>query len=96
MWLSGNQLTGSIPAALGGMPRLRDLNLRANNLSGDIPLELGNLGNTLTRLRIGGTITDGVETRGNTGLTGCVPPQLAGATDVDDLRLAGSSGLSFC
>ncbi|MYD52250.1 MAG: hypothetical protein F4W93_12335 [Dehalococcoidia bacterium] len=102
MWLSGNQLTGSIPASLGGMPRLRDLNLRANNLSGDIPLELGNLRNTLTRLRIGGTQVkdeNGVvisEVRGNTGLTGCVPAQLSGATDADDLRLAGSSGLSFC
>ena len=102
MWLSGNQLTGSIPAALGGMPRLRDLNLRVNDLSGDIPIELGNLGDTLTRLRIGGSQEkdeNGVvisETRGNTGLTGCVPPQLAGATDDDDLRLAGSSGLTFC
>ena len=102
MWLSGNDLTGSIPAALGGMPRLRDLNLRDNDLSGAIPLELGNLGNTLTRLRIGGVQEkdeNGVvisETRGNTGLTGCVPAQLSRATDDDDLRLAGSAGLSFC
>ena len=96
MWLSGNQLTGSIPTALGGMPRLRDLNLRANDLSGAIPVELGNLRDTLTRLRIGGTIQDGVETRGNTGLTGCVPRSLAGATDADDLRLAGSAGISLC
>jgi len=103
MWLSGNQLTGSIPASLGGMPRLRDLNLRANNLSGDIPVELGNLRNTLTRLRIGGTQVkdeNGVvisEVRGNTGLTGCVPAQLSGATDAADLRLAGPpGGLSFC
>ena len=103
MWLSGNDLTGSIPASLGGMPRLRDLNLRDNDLSGAIPLELGNLGNTLTRLLIGGVQVrdaNGVvisETRRNTGLTGCVPASLAGATDDDDLRLAGPpGGLSFC
>jgi hypothetical protein len=102
MWLSGNQLTGRIPAALGLLPRLRDLNLRANNLSGDVPTALDLLSDTLTRLRLGGVQqkdANGVvisETRGNTGLTGCVPRSLEGATDADDLRLAGSAGLSIC
>ena len=102
LWVSGNQLSGSIPASLGGMSSLRDLNLRLNSLSGAIPPELGALSDTLTRLRIGGTVerdANGVitrEVRGNAGLTGCVPASLRSATDPDDLRLAGASGISIC
>ena len=64
---------------------MQQLNLHANNLSGAIPSQLGNLSN-LTRLRIGGV--DG--NRGNTGLTECVPAAIQDATDADDLALAGS------
>ena len=89
--MSNNRLTGSIPAELGDLSSLQQLNLHTNQLSGDIPSALGNLAN-LTRLRIGGV--DG--NRGNTGLTGCVPSALRDATDPDDLALAGSNGIQVC
>ena len=55
-------------------------------MSDAIPSELGDLADTLTRLRLGD----------NTGLTGCVPAALAGAADADDLANAGSNGLEIC
>lgn len=58
-------------------------------MSGAIPSDLGDLADTLTRLRLGD----------NTGLTGCVPAALAGAADAadaDDLANAGSNGLEIC
>ena len=92
LWLSENRLTGGIPTQLGRLPSLEHLNLHTNDLSGAIPLQLGALGDTLTRLRLGAA--EG--SRANTGLTGCVPRPLAGATDVGDLSRAGSAGLSIC
>ena len=53
LWLSENRLTGGIPAQLGSLPRLTQLNLHTNDLSGAIPSQLGDLGDTLTRLRLG-------------------------------------------
>ena len=100
--VSNNRLTGTIPSELGLLDKLTLLWLSQNQLSGDIPSQLGDLGDTLTRLRLGGVQNkdeNGVvisETRGNTGLTGCVPQSLRGATDPDDLRLGGSAGLSIC
>ena len=41
--LSENNLTGELPAALGGLTELRYLNFHYNNLTGNIPAELGNL-----------------------------------------------------
>ena len=41
--LNGNELTGAIPAELGGLTKLVWLNLSSNALSGAIPRELGNL-----------------------------------------------------
>ena len=85
-------MTGGIPTQLGGLPSLEQLNLHTNDLSGAIPSQLGALGDTLTRLRLGAA--EG--SRANTGLTGCVPRPLAGATDTGDLNRAGSAGLSIC
>jgi Leucine-rich repeat (LRR) protein len=41
--LTNNNLTGSIPSALGNLSYLEDLRLDENNLRGRIPIELGNL-----------------------------------------------------
>ena len=43
--LLNNNLTGSIPAEIGGFDGLTNLSLGENNLSGSIPPELGNLTN---------------------------------------------------
>ena len=90
--VSNNRLTGTIPAGLGGLDKLALLWLSQNQLTGTIPSALGDLGDTLTSLRLGAP--EG--SRGNTGLTGCVPRSLAGATDTGDLSRAGSAGLSIC
>ena len=90
--VSNNRLTGTIPAELGTLDKLALLWLSQNQLTGTIPSALGDLGDTLTSLRLGAP--EG--SRGNTGLTGCVPRSLAGATDDGDLSRAGSAGLSIC
>jgi hypothetical protein len=46
LWLFGNRLTGSVPAALGcrdSFPRLLSLRLSNNRLSGSLPLGCGAL-----------------------------------------------------
>ena len=63
LWLHGNMLDGSIPAALGDLTKLERLWLSDNDLTGELPKELGDLGylvqwrlagNDLDRLRAGG------------------------------------------
>ena len=51
MDLYENNLSGPIPAELGGMDSLRVLSLYGNRLSGRIPRELGNL-STLEIMRL--------------------------------------------
>ena len=51
--LISNQLSGSIPSAIGTISELEFLILQSNQLSGDIPISIGNLPN-LTQLLLGG------------------------------------------
>ena len=73
--LEQNQLTGPIPAELGRLSSLKDLQLYSNELTGPIPTELGNLSN-LTALDLGGN-----------QLTGSIPPELGNLSSLTWLDL---------
>ena len=62
--ITGNALSGEIPAELGSLSNLILLNLGFNELDGEIPAELGSLSN-LTELYLN-----------DTDLSGCVPSSL--------------------
>ena len=73
--LGDNNLVGTIPAELGELTELRQLNVRFNNLNGSIPKELGQLVE-LQYLQI-----DGNE------LTGPIPPELGNLSKLEILEL---------
>ena len=73
--LPGKGLGGTVPAELGRLSMLSDLNLRTNGLSGPIPAELGNL-TDLVRLNLH-----------TNQLTGPVP-DLSGMANLEELYLA--------
>ena len=77
--LSFNQLTGEIPAELGGLTNLEGLALSFNRLTGEIPAELGGLAN-LTGLRLY-----------NNQLTGEIPEELGNLSNLTILRISGNS-----
>ena len=68
-------LTGTIPAALGGLSKLQRLTLARHELTGTIPVELANL-SELTDLRLFGN-----------QLTGGIPPQLGNLSNLTRLDL---------
>ncbi len=72
--LTGNRLTGSIPAELGNLANLELLELNFNELVGSIPSELGGL-SKLDELNLN-----------NNELSGSIPPEL-GNLNVRQLRL---------
>ena len=75
--LSGESLSGTIPAELGTLFELTDLDLSSNSLTGSIPRELGWLLN-LEELRLSGN-----------SLTGCIPVGLqdVATNDLSSLNL---------
>ncbi len=75
LWLSSNELSGSIPAELGNLANLTQLSLGRNRLTGPVPPELGNLAN-LTRLILG-----------ENQLTGTIPPELGNLANLTQLSL---------
>ena len=66
-----------------GNGRVRDLNLHHNNLTGEIPAELGNL-EGLVYLALGS------RGRGGNYLTGEIPPELGNLMSLETLQLAGN------
>ena len=77
--LRENNLTGVLPAELGGLPQLQVLNLRANLLTGTVPPELSNL-----------TQLQALDLRYNS-LSGEIPPELGSLPQVKHLMLRGNS-----
>ena len=68
-------LTGTIPAALGGLSKLQRLTLARHELTGTIPVELANL-SELTSLQLYGN-----------DLTGGIPPELGSLSNLTNLSL---------
>ena len=78
--LSGNNLSGPLPAALAELSALTTLDLSDNSgLTGNLPAALGNL-KALTSLDASGT-----------GLTGALPAGIGGLAAITDLDLSGAS-----
>ena len=77
--LTGNNVTGPIPAELGALQQLQRLNLQGNNLSGPIPADLGKLSD-LEVLGVGGN-----------NLTGPIPAELGGLPTLRILTLPGNN-----
>ena len=71
-------LTGSIPAALGGLSKLEHLTLTRHELTGTIPAELAHL-SELTDLQLHGN-----------ELTGGIPPELANLANLGRIGLSGN------
>ena len=77
-WLS-HGLSGVIPADLGGLANLRNLDLGQNDLSGPIPAELGGMA-SLGSLYLG-----------DNDLSGPIPAELGGLTNLQRLVLEGNA-----
>ncbi|MBC9868659.1 MAG: hypothetical protein F7O42_12410, partial [Opitutae bacterium] len=104
--LSGNALTGKIPAELGSLTNLTELSLYNNALTGKIPVELGSLTNlywlSLYRNALTGKIPAELGSLTNlrvlslyrNALTGKIPAELGSLTNLTLLTLAGNAGLS--
>lgn len=73
--LNENNLTGELPAALGGLTELQRLFLPTNQLTGAIPPELGNLINLEDLMLY------------NNQLSGSIPPELGNLTKLSFLEL---------
>ena len=77
--LNNNNLTGSIPPALGDLSNLVSLFLHNNNLTGPIPPALGDLSNLVSLfLR-------------NNNLTGPIPPALGDLSNLAELSLSSNN-----
>lgn len=70
IYLTENQLTGTLPAVLGNLSRLRYLNVFQNRLTGQIPSQLGNLSN-LQELNLG-----------QNQFSGSIPPQIGNLSNL--------------
>ncbi|KAH9328270.1 hypothetical protein KI387_000378, partial [Taxus chinensis] len=89
--ISNNRLTGTIPAALGNLHKLENIDLSSNNLSGKIPSTFDGL-SSLRGVNIS-----------NNRLTGCIPSSWSRLMNSSSISVTGNPGLcvtendgSFC
>ena len=97
--LSGNNLSGPIPAQLGDLASLRRLRLGFNDLVGPIPPELGDLTSLELLLLEGAGLVGSIPPElgnlsaletldlGENTLTGPIPPEFGNLASLEDLRL---------
>ena len=84
LYLSGNELTGSIPSEIGNLTNLIYLVLSSNQLTGSIPPEIGNL-DSLTYLNLS-----------DNQLTGEIPESICDLNIDWDGYKFGISNNQFC
>ena len=77
--LEGNNLTGTLPSAIGNLASLKWLSLSHNQLSGSIPVEIGNL-TDLRRLYLD-----------SNSLSGTIPAEIGNLTRLHWLLLSSNS-----
>ena len=99
IYLYNNDLTGSIPAEIGNLQHLENLNLARNSLTGLIPSEIGNLQHLTNIYMPWNNLTGSIPTEiGNllnlkrlelhsNGLTGFIPSEIGNLLNLTDLRL---------
>ena len=75
LYLSDNNLSGTLPAELGSLTALQNLELIGNNLTGPLPAELGSLVN----LKV-------LTLEKNAGLSGPLPLELTNLTNLSQFR----------
>ena len=82
-------MTGQIPAELGQLTNITNLNLSGNQLTGTIPAELGQLTNLGPSPSNRNYSYEGLNLSGNQ-LTGTIPAELAQLTNIANLNLSGN------
>ena len=102
LFLSRNNLTGSLPSEIGSLPNLAELELYENPIGGTLPTQIGNL-SKLTRLlvfdtSIGGTIPASIGNltalvslfldRGQ--FSGSIPPTIGTLVNLETLHANGN------
>ena len=99
LFLDNNRLTGTIPAELGSLANLQNLNLAGNQLTGTIAAQLGSLANLqnlyLDTNQLTGTIPAQLGDLANlqdlylynNQLTGAIPAELGGLANLQNLYL---------
>ena len=106
LFLRGNNLVGSLPAELGGLPDLEVLDFRDNGegLTGSIPAELGNLGRLEELYLAGNALSGAIPSElgnlevleyldlGDNELNGDIPEELGQLENLTSLDL-GNNGL---
>lgn len=102
LYLSNNQLSGSIPTQLGNLDKLISLELYTNQLIGNIPPELASLSNLQTLYlkynQLSGNIPLEISNMSslrnlylsNNQLSGNIPPELASLSNLEHLYLSNN------